>query len=248
MLFSFESIAGGSADDEGFDRLEYGLHIGGFAEGTVGGDREAQQRVQGRRVASLDAVDGEGRREHFRVFDVPCLAEVRGRTEVLDRAREFGNRFRVFEREFGFRFRRGLAAEFLHRAGQRFDVLLLLGAELLQHREFFTLEEPTLADFLVERRLQVLEGEGVVEDADVTFSELFGFGFLTVAGRFGWGGHRRRAAPAAATGGEDRSHRRATSDRDELASRYRVHDASSGYVAFFPLRRLVTVRITGGQK
>jgi hypothetical protein len=119
----------------------------------------------------------------------------------------------------------GFAAELDHGAVQRFDVLRLLGAELLQHGEFFALEETTLDHFFVERSLQVLQGQRVVQDADVPFSELFGFRPLTVVHRFGFFGaaHRRRAASATATGSQECGQRRSSSDRDEFPSRYRVH-------------------------
>ena len=126
-------------------------------------------------MAALDAVDRERRGEHCRALDVGRLAEVGGGAEVLDRRRQFQHRLGALQREFGLRFRRGLAAELLDRAGQRGDVFGLLVAELFDRRQVGALEEAALDDVGVEGRLQVLERERVVEDADVALAELFGF-------------------------------------------------------------------------
>src|SRR3954453_23371688 len=74
-----------SADDEGFDRLENFVRVGGFGERPVRGDRFAAQRVERRRVATLDAVDRERRGEHRGALDVGRLAEVGRGAEVLHR-------------------------------------------------------------------------------------------------------------------------------------------------------------------
>src|SRR5436305_3265969 len=73
IWFSFRACAG-SADDEGFDRLEDFLSAGGFGERPVRGDRFAQQGVERRRVTALDAVDRERCGEHRGALDVGRLA------------------------------------------------------------------------------------------------------------------------------------------------------------------------------
>jgi inner membrane transporter RhtA len=96
-------------------------------------------------------------------------------------------------------------------------VFCLLLAELADRLQLSTLEQAALEDVGVEGRLEVLERERVVEDADVALAEFGGFA-LAAAGRRGRAG-RGRAAVAAAGGEEGGERTGATADRQELPPR-----------------------------
>src|ERR1700709_486324 len=99
-----------------------------------------------------------------------------------------------------------MAAELLHCCGELGDVFFLLFAELFQGGSRLDGHEAAFAESGVEARLEVLQGQRVVEDADIAAAE---FRHLC---------HRLTAA----AGGEERGCRdRAPGERDEAAPRDR---------------------------
>ena len=119
-------------------------------------------------------------------FDVRRLAEVGRGAEVLDRGRELQHLGRVLERELRHRGLRDRPAELLRGRGKRVDVLLLDLADALDQRQVVALEQSALGDVVVERGLEVLERQRVVDDPEVALAELRGR--VLRAGR-----HRARA-------------------------------------------------------
>src|SRR5947209_3822054 len=85
--------------DEWLDRGEHGGHVGRLGECAVGGDALTEDGVQGRGVASLHGVDGQGGGEDLPALDVRGLAEVGGGAEILDRGRQLRDRGGAAERE-----------------------------------------------------------------------------------------------------------------------------------------------------
>ena len=189
--------------------------------------RLAGQHVERCRVTSLDRVDREGRGQNRLVLDRGCLAEVGRSAEVLDRGGELEHRIRAVERELGLRLRRRLGARLLDGCGERRHVLLLVAADLLDQRQVLAAEQAALDHVGVERRLEVFEREGVVDDADVSLAEL---GEWVVATRLlrhrviGVGARARtRAVVVIAAGDEEgRSRTRSAGECQEPPPRYRI--------------------------
>ena len=104
----------------------------------------AQQRVQRRRVAGLDAVDRERRGQNFGAFDVRRLAEVGGGAEVLDRRRQFGTDFALFSGNSVFGFGAGLPPSFFTVPFRAVDVLGLLAPNFFSTASSSPLKRPLL--------------------------------------------------------------------------------------------------------
>ncbi len=119
-------------------------------------------------MAGLDRVNRQSGSQHLLALDQRRLTEIRRGAEVLDGVGEFGGRGRGGDRELRFRLRHRGPAERAHSGFQGGHVLGLLRAEGLQQRGVGAAEQFRFDHLRVERGLQILERERVVEDPDVT--------------------------------------------------------------------------------
>jgi hypothetical protein len=154
-------------------------------------------------VARLDRVDRQGGGQDLLVLDVPGLAEVGAGAEVLDRRGELQDRLLVVEREVRLRRDGGLAAGLLDQRDQRVDVRLLLVAEALRELGGLALEHAAVVDLRVEVRLEVLERQRVVRDAEIALTELLGAALGAHRGGAGRGRLRGRLRVTATGCDED---------------------------------------------
>jgi len=146
-------------------------------------------------VTRLGAVDAEGGFDQVPVLDGRRRTGVGGHADVLELCGRREERHRVLHREaeVELRFLDGRAVEALDGRHERLDVFFLV---LLYRPQFVvdpvgqvavlaegrTATETVLTDvveaLLVEPRLEVLEGQGVIEDGDVVLE--FAAGFLAL--------------------------------------------------------------------
>src|SRR3954454_10553828 len=131
-----------------------------------------ERLVERRRVASFDAVDRQRHRQDLPALDPLELAEVRAGAEALERRCGAQDHVLRGEREGGLLWLHGRAAELLDRRRERDHVLGLLGAELLEAGQVPAGQRAGLDRGLVEGGLEMLEREGVVEDAGIAGSVL----------------------------------------------------------------------------
>src|SRR5829696_288385 len=210
-------IVGLLARDIGLDLLEHLVHRRGLGEAAVRRGGLAEGAVERRRVAGLDRVDRQRRRQDLRVLDLVGLAQVRRGAQVLDRGGQVQDRLLRVERELAHRLVRQLLAELLQHGLEGVDVLLLVLAELLAQLQRLPLEHPALGRLLVEVRLQVLEGQRVLRDADVAGSELGRAGRAATARRArARAGVRARLLAVVATRGDKEREGSRTARADHL--------------------------------
>ena len=122
------------------------------------------------RVARLDLDDAAGGREQLLGLDHRRRAVVGADAGVLERTAPARGTLGARERVAEVDLRRldGGAAEVLDRRREGVDVLLLVGADQLDQVGLGAVQPlDLLRRLLVERRLEVLEGEGEIEDVDI---------------------------------------------------------------------------------
>src|SRR5262249_25394676 len=139
------------------------------------------------------------------------LAEVRRGAQVLHGRRQLEDLLGVLNRELRLRLGGG-CSKLLRGALQRGDVRDLVGAGHLDQRQVRAFEQAALDHVGVERRLQVLEREGVVDDSEVALAELREG--IAPSG----GSRRRRRAVPSATCREQRAGRPGPSAQGEKAA------------------------------
>ena len=140
-------------------------------ERTVGGNRLAQIERDGARVARLDRHDRGCREQHLGRLDVRRLAEIGVHAGVLEHERRLG--------EFGLMLGDALEVELrllgrlaAEGALEQLDVGVLIGDHGVQELlELMMLDAASSVSSVIERGLQVLQREGVVENANVALAE-----------------------------------------------------------------------------